>query len=137
MEPLTINYWAVVVAGLAYTILGAVWYSPALFGNAWMAGIGKSKEQVQTDFSPLNILWAFICSCIAAYGLARVMIWSSEISIGRGVMVSLVGGVCFVVVAMGVNDLFEKRPVQLFMINALYHLISFVAMGIILGAWRR
>lgn len=136
MEPLTINYWAVVVAGLAYTILGAVWYSTALFGNVWMAGIGKSKEQVQADFSALNIFWAFVGSCIAAYGLARVMIWSGEMSIGRGIMVSLVAGVCFVFVAMGVNDLFEKRPMQLFFINVLYHLISFVAMGIILGVWQ-
>ncbi len=31
-----INYWALIVAALAALVVGAVWYSSFLFGNAWM-----------------------------------------------------------------------------------------------------
>ena len=43
MESMGINYWAVLVAGVAYMVLGAIWYTPALFGNAWLKAIGKTK----------------------------------------------------------------------------------------------
>ena len=51
MESMAINYWAVLVAAVAYMILGAIWYSPILFGSAWMRLIGKTKEQAMADFS--------------------------------------------------------------------------------------
>ena len=52
MESAGVNYLAVLAAGGAAWILGAVWYAAPVFGNAWMAGIGKTKEQVEKDFSP-------------------------------------------------------------------------------------
>ncbi|MBD3401994.1 DUF1761 family protein [candidate division GN15 bacterium] len=136
MDAYAINYWAVLVAGLAYTILGAIWYSAALFGNAWMQAIGKTKEQIQADFSPLNILWAFIGSLIAAYGIARILGWVGTFTIGWGVIVGLLAAICFVVVSMGVNDLFERRPLKLYLMNVCYHIVAFVIMGIIIGVWR-
>ena len=30
-----LNWWAILVAAVAYFILGAVWYSKALFGTKW------------------------------------------------------------------------------------------------------
>ena len=69
METVGVNYLAILVAGAAYTVLGAIWYSAALFGNAWLAGIGKSKEQANADFTPWKIVGAFIGSLISAYGI--------------------------------------------------------------------
>ncbi len=136
MEYTGINYWAVLVAGIAYMIVGALWYSPVLFGGAWMRGIGKSKEQIAKDFSPVNYFLALIFSLIAAYGIARIMFWSNGSSIADGITVSLLAGVCFVFPSMGVNDVFENRPRGLTFINIFYHIVGFVVMGIIIGAWR-
>jgi hypothetical protein len=136
MESAGINYWAVLVSAIAYMVLGAVWYSPVLFGNAWMKGIGKSKEQVAADFSPSNYIFAFAGSFIASYGIARIMAWSGGDSVVDGIKVSLVAGVCFVFATMSVNDTFEKRSGGLSMINILYHVIGLVIAGIIVGLWR-
>ena len=40
----SVNYWAVAASGLAYRILGAVWFS-ALFGSIW--GIELEKHGVK------------------------------------------------------------------------------------------
>lgn len=132
----TINYYAVILGAVAYMVLGALWYSPILFGNAWMRGIGKTKEQVKADFSPLNYLWALITSFIAAYGIARIMSWAGGDSLADAVKVSLLVGVCFALTSIWVNDTFEKRRSGLTIINVLYHIFGYVVIGIVIGLWR-
>lgn len=136
MEPSGINYLAVVVAAIAYMALGALWYSPTLFGNAWMRAIGKTKEQLAADFSPMNYLWALITSFLASYGIARIMLWTGGQGIGDAVKIAIVAGICFVLATMSVNDIFESRPKGLILINVLYHIAGFIIVGIIIGAWR-
>jgi len=130
------DIWVVLVAGLAYMVLGAIWYSPVLFGRSWMAGIGKTAEQVKQEFKPISYLWAFVGSVVAAYGIARIMASFGGGTIRDGVVIGLVAGVCFSGAAMYINDTFEKRPCSLTFINGLFHLVGFVVMGIIIGAWR-
>jgi hypothetical protein len=130
------NYWAILVAAVVYTALGALWYSPALFGNAWMKNIGKTKEQVAADFSFMSIIWGLVMAFIACYGIARIMTWTKVISVGNGIMVGLLAGVCFVLTTFWINDSFEHRPPNLTIMNILYHLVGFVIAGIIIGLWR-
>ncbi|MFZ5980292.1 MAG: DUF1761 domain-containing protein [Candidatus Zixiibacteriota bacterium] len=136
METTGLNYWAILVSALAYMMLGAIWYSPVLFGNSWLRGIGKTKEQVRKDFKSINFLLAIIMSFIAAYGIARVMLWMDSTTVADGIMVSVLIGICFVFTTMSVNDIFENRPGSLTFINVLYHLMGFIVIGVIVGAWR-
>jgi len=135
METASVNFVSIVVAAVAYMVLGALWYSPILFGSAWMRGIGKTKEQVAADFSPANYVYALITSFVAAYGIARIMAWAGRHTISDGIVVGLLAGVCFVLTTMGINDIYEKRPMGLTFINVLYHIAGFVVIGIIVGAW--
>jgi len=131
-----VNYWAILVAGAVYFILGALWYSKGLFGKAWMVGIGKTEEQIKAAFSFWTLIWAFIGSLIAAYGIARVLSWTSGASCSGGFMLGLLAGICFILAPMFINDVMEHRPCKLTTINVLYHLVAFIIMGIIIGAWR-
>ena len=131
-----INYWAVLVSGVVFTALGALWYSPALFGKAWMAGIGKTKEQIDADYSPIKMLWALIGSLVIAYGIARVLLWRGVFTLQDGLIVGLLAAVCFVGASMAVNDVMEGRSCKLFAVNWLYAVVGFAIMGIIIGAWR-
>ena len=135
MESGTVNFLSIVVAAAAYMALGALWYSPVLFGNAWMKGIGKTKEQLTAGSSPVSYLLAYILSFIAAYGIARIMVWTGRNTVADGVVIGLLVGVCFVLAAMGINDLFEGRPKGLTVMNILYHIAGFILIGIIIGAW--
>jgi hypothetical protein len=135
MEPMTMNWLAVIVAAIAYMILGAIWYSPGLFGKAWMKGIGKTKEELTQGASAMRYIWALILSFIAAYGIARICLWTQCRGIWDGIVIGLLAGVCFVLTTMGINDLFERRPCTLSIINILYHIVGFIVIGIIVGVW--
>src|SRR5213594_387744 len=39
-----INWIAVIVAGIVAWVIGAVWYSPPVFGKRWMALLGMKVE---------------------------------------------------------------------------------------------
>ena len=135
MEMGSVNFLSIIVAAVAYMALGALWYSPVLFGSAWMKGIGKTREQVAAGASPMNYIMALILSFIAAYGIARIMVWTNRDSISDGIVIGLLAGVCFAWSVVGVHDVFENRPKGLTFINALYHIVGFMIIGIIVGAW--
>lgn len=46
MERPRLNYLAILVSALIWRLLGALWYSPALFGNAWMQITGMTSEML-------------------------------------------------------------------------------------------
>lgn len=131
-----VNYWAVLVGAVVYFILGALWYAKGVFGKTWMQAVGKTEEQLKAAFSPWKFVWTFIGSLLAAYGLARIMSWIPGVSLSTGIMVGLLAGICFVLAPMSINDVMEGRPCKLTTVNILYHMVGFVLMGIIIGAWR-
>jgi hypothetical protein len=135
MPAITMNWWAIIVAAVAYVALGAIWYSPPIFGNAWMKGIGKTKEQLAAGFSPLSYVWALGYSFLAAYGIARILFWAQRGTVWDGIVIGLMAGICFALTTLGINDTFERRPCNLTIINVLYYIVGFVIIGIIVGAW--
>lgn len=130
-----VNYWAVLVAGAVYWLLGTLWYSPTLFGDPWMSAIGKTKEQIKSETSFWKMIVALIASLIVAYGIARIMSCMSAITLTDGVLFGLLIGVCLLGPTVGLNVMFEGRPGKLFGINFLYNLVGLVIMGVIIGAW--
>ena len=136
MEPAGINYLAILVSAVAYMVIGAIWYSPVLFGNAWLKGIGKTKEEVAAQSAAWKYVWALIMAFIAAYGIARIMLWTGGNSITDGLIIAILAGVCFILTAFTVNDNFEGRSMGLSFINVFFHIVSLAVIGIIIGAWR-
>ena len=130
-----VNYWAILVAGAAYFILGALWYSPVIFGKACTQAVGKSKEELQKGSSALKMIWAFVGSLIIAYGLARILSWTGSYSLTDAIVVSLLAAICFLVTVIGISDSMEVRPMKLYLINIFYNIIGFCIMGIIIGVW--
>jgi len=135
MQPYGMNYLAIVVAAIAYMALGALWYSPLVFGKAWLKGVGKTKEQIASQSAAWMYIWALIASFIASYGIARIMLWTGTHTVGAGVRIGLLTSVCFVLTTFSINDNFEHRPMGLTFGNILYHIIGFLIAGIIIGAW--
>ena len=135
MIPIDLNYWSILAAGVSYFVLGALWYAAPVFGKSWMKAIGKTKEQVEADFSAMNLVWAFIGSLIIACGLARVIAWSGCAGLVGGIQVGVLVAVCFVGANTMIHDKMEGRPRILSAINFLYAFVGFAIMGAILGTW--
>jgi hypothetical protein len=131
-----VNFLSVLVSAAIYWVLGAMWYSPVLFGKIWMNNVGKTKEQLMANFSKLSYLWSFVWSFVAVYGIARIMVWANGTTLLEGFLVGLLAAVTFILAPTVINNLFDRRPNALLLINVCYHGVALILAGIIIGAWR-
>ena len=131
-----VNWLAVIVAGLGYFILGAIWYS-FIFKNAWIksSGVNVNDPNMKKGMAQ-TMLTSLVLMIIASIGIALflskidgAMNWMS------GAKVGLVAGVCFSATAICISYLYEKRPWTLHFINAGYNVAGCVVAGIILSVW--
>ena len=66
-----LNWLAVIVAALAYFVVGAAWYAPALFGTIWMNAGGMEMPEGQRP-NPIVFLTPLIGSVLAAVALGMI-----------------------------------------------------------------
>ncbi len=66
-----INWLAVVLAALSSMVVGSIWYSPSVFGKAWMQMTGVKPSGKASDATP-SIVITVIVSLITAFVLAHV-----------------------------------------------------------------
>ncbi|MGB7849019.1 MAG: DUF1761 domain-containing protein [Candidatus Acidiferrum sp.] len=130
------NYPAVVVAAIAYWVLGGLWYG-VLFNKPWMALEHITIEQAQSVSPVVPYIVSFLLELLIAYSIAQICIWRNANTIGRGASVGVLLWIGFVGPITFMNYMFEMRPKELFAINAFYPLAGLVLMGAILGAWKK
>ena len=128
------NYAAVVVAAIAYWILGAIWYG-VLFSKPWVALEGITEAQMKSANPVLPYVITLILNVLIAYSLTQICIWRNANTIGRGASVGVLLWIGFLGPVTYTTYMYEMRPWQLFAINQLFSLFGFVLMGAIVGAW--
>lgn len=126
-----VNLLAVVAAAVSAFVLGGLWYSPILFGARWMRLTGQSEESQKSGSMAKIFGGAFLLNLISAWVFAMFLGPKPGLQFGAGA--GLAAGLCWVAAAFAVNDLFERRPAGLTMINGGYVTIQFLIMGAILG----
>ena len=133
-----VNYLTVLVAAVLNMVLGAFWYSPALFGKSWMALTGFKPEDAQKRMAGARQAYAvsFIASFLTAYALARIIWYAQAHSVLAGAAIGLLTWLGFVATTHGTNYLFEGRPSRLYGINTGYHLVALIVMGALLAVWK-
>ena len=65
-----LNYLAVLVSGVVLFMLGGLWYSPAVFGKAWMRENGFKEEDMKNSNMVKIFGLAFLLAVISAINLA-------------------------------------------------------------------
>jgi hypothetical protein len=131
--PNAMNLWAVLAAGLASLVLGGLWYSPLLFGNAWMRASGITEARARSANMVKVLGSAFLLSVI---GAAVFALFLGPAPAPRfAVSAGFSAGLCWVAGSFGINYLFEQRPLSLFLINGGYHTLQYTLIGLILGIW--
>jgi hypothetical protein len=129
-----VNLVAVLVCGVASLLLGGLWYSPVLFGRIWQRSAGLSDEQAQSGNMAVIFGLTFLLSVIAAYVFG--MFLGKSLPLAGAVGAGLAAGLCWVAASFGINYLFERRPLSLWLVNGGYHTVQFTAFGLILGLIR-
>ena len=134
MQTETINWLAVVAAAISAFVLGGIWYSPLLFGNAWMKENNFTTETVKRGNKRRIFGWALIFSLIMSVNLA-MFLNTPDMNTVEGLTYGLLSGVwAFSIIA--IVGLFEMKHWRYIIVNGGYGLISLGIMGAIIGAWR-
>ncbi len=137
MDFAEVNLLAVGVATVLSFGLGAVWYSPLLCGNAWMAVNGYTEADVPRLMARAKVSYtiAFVAWFLMALVLAMV-----GPHFGDGVLAMLHIGLLLWLgfsASVGVtNSRFSEKPIRGWVIDAGYQLASIAIMAIVLGLWR-
>ena len=127
-----IPWIAVLVAAAATFALGALWYGP-LFGERWKELTGVTHEDRGPGDAPRIFASAFVLQVLAALVLAPFL--GPDATLVVGLAAGGAVGLFWVATAIGVIYLFEGRSLLHWFIDAGYHVLGFVLMGGILGAW--
>jgi hypothetical protein len=142
-SPPDINWLAVLVAGVVIFLLGGLWYSPALFSKRWIALQGRTEEQMRADAGaanmPLMYASVFVCGLITAAVMAIIMghiAGQMDMNVGHGAIIGFTCWLGFAATTSYGSYLFSMKPRQLWLIDSMYNLVSFVLAGIILAVWR-
>ena len=131
-----INWLAVLVAAVAYFILGALWYSKILFANMWIKahGIDMNDPNGRKGLGMMMFL-SFVGFFIVCIGLEMLVVKLDLSGYMSGIKLGLATGVCFSMMALSITYLYTRKPISLHLIDGLYHVIGQIIAAIILCVW--
>ena len=129
-----INWLAIIVAGLSAFMVGGIWYSKPLFGNAWMTDSNLTVEQVQTGNKGKIFGFTFVFSLVMAANLGMFLA-DAKTDLAWGTTAGFLAGI-WTFSAIAIHSLFELKSWRYIFINGGYSLVSLTLMGAIIGVWR-
>ncbi len=128
-----VNWLAVVAAAVSSFVIGGIWYSPAMFLKAWQRGAGLSDDQLQKGHPGKIYGGALVLSLVAAAVFALFL--GPKPDVGFATSAGFAAGLCWVAASFGINYLFERKSLALFLVNGGYHTVQFTVFGLVLGLW--
>ena len=132
-----INWIAVLLAAVAYFMLGALWYG-GLFSRKWTAQHKIDLTDPDLKKGTAAIMFgSFLLMLLTTIGLA-ILVERLDLRFGflSGLKLGLLSGTLFSAAAISITYLYLKKPLGLHLIDGLYHVVGQVTAAIILCIWR-
>ena len=129
----SLDWVAILVCTFFAGGLGAAWYSPALFGKAWMAEIGLGEE----DLGPggREIAGSVFSCFVASLAMAMLQQKFGIQGAGSGLCVGATIGLGIVAMTMLSDALFSGWSLRLYAIQTGYRALYVSLIGAIYGGW--
>lgn len=132
-----VNWLAVLVAAVAYFMLGALWYSKSLFGSKWAKAVGMDMNDPNKGKGMGKMMaGTFVLILVTCIGIALLVNRIDLVSVASGLKLGLITGLCFATTAVSISFIYESRPTALYLIDCGYHLAGHLIAAIILVLWR-
>jgi hypothetical protein len=134
----TIHWHSVIVSAVAVFAIGALWYSPILFGKAWVKAHGYTPEKIQAMRAEMGRAYAvsFLCYVVMAAAMAMLIGRMDIIYVRGGVKLGALIGVGFAATIGLTANMYSEKRLSVFLIDAGYQIVYLMVMGAILVAWR-
>jgi len=131
-----INWLAVLIGGLAYFLLGAIWYT-SLFGKKWQSyNATLMKDPDAKKGAAGTMVISLVLMLICALGLSLIAVRFNLSGWMSGLKLGIITGVCFAATAIHISYVYEKRPLGLHLINGFYNIAGNIIAAIIICSWR-
>jgi hypothetical protein len=134
-----VNISAIVGAAAASFVIGMLWYSPVLFGNAWMKAGGFSKKDIDKSKKKgmgKMMFASFIGSLVMAWILSYFVVYASAGNFVDGMKIGFWLTIGLIAPVLLSSVLWEGKVVKYYLINLAFWLVSVSVMGGILTVWR-
>ena len=132
MEYVQIDWLVVVLAAVINMLIGYFWYSKWIFGPLWSRYSKRSEKEMRGNGKTLFL--TFVVSLVTAFFLAFFDAYLGVTSVTDGMFVGFLLWLGFVATTQIVPTIWFQKPIQLFMINSGYKLVSFLVMSGLIGA---
>lgn len=131
-----IHWLAVLVASVAYFVLGALWYSKILFVQKWLAllKIDSSNPDATKGVAAIMVT-SFVTILVGCTGLGILVAYLHLSGFSQGFKLGTLTGICFGITAISNSYLYERKPLGLHLINGGYVLVGNIIAAVILCVW--
>ena len=125
------------LATVVVFVLGSVWYSPLLFGNAWMKSAGlteKSMKKVSKSTMLGYFVAQFFTGMVMMFVLDVFLRYGAVVSYRDGVVTAILLWLWFIATAAFGAMTWEQKWLIYYLVNVWYYLISLV-LGAVILVW--
>jgi Protein of unknown function (DUF1761) len=134
-----LNWLAVIVGAVIYFVLGALWYSPALFGRQWQRSIGWDPERTPPEMKATTYVVPFVAYLVMAIAIGLLAAATGTDELSEGLVLGVVAGIGLLLMHTLVDATFDPNkpePWTWFAINGSYHVIGVIIVAVIVAIWR-
>ena len=136
-----IQVWGVLLATVMSFVVGAIWYTPKVYGERWRKLIKMDKKTMQKGPGAQGWALTVAGALLQAFVLAHVTVLSFEYFTDYSWMMAALTSALwmwagFQVSMLLTHDTFEQRPLMLTVINSGNQLATLLAMGLIIGLFQ-
>ena len=126
----------IALATLSAFAVGMAWYTPKVFGNAWMGHVGLTAEEAQNmEGAGARYGMTAVAAFLTALVLALLMMALDVTSVGGGLLLGAVLGLVFRGGAHVIHNGFAMRSFGLTAIDSGHDIVAMAVAGAILGAF--
>ncbi len=131
-----INFFAIATAAVVSLAVATIWYSPLLFGTAWMHGASLRQDDRDAEVGTVWVrLFAGFVVQFSALLLTTSLLALSSIARVESPIVALSKIAVLVALVSASLVIWERRPLSYFLIHGAYLLMAMVGGGAIIMYW--
>jgi Protein of unknown function (DUF1761) len=128
-----VNWVGVIVGNIALLVIGFVWFMPKVFGDRWIAYMGRPGEQLKPG---PDFVLSILSGTLNSFVMAVLALNLKAATTGDGIVLGLVVWAGFFLSYMTANTVFAKRSWGLWGIDVSHALVAQVILAVIVTLLR-
>jgi hypothetical protein len=138
MPDVVVNYLAVLVAAVVSIVIGTLWFSPNLFGKAWMKETGKSESDMQAGKKMMGKMYtiATVAALVTAYVLTHFIQYAGASTWQGGAQAGFWVWLGFFATTSTGDVTWNGRSWKYWAVINGHSLLGLLVMGAILASWK-